>query len=287
MNLRPAPLVCLAAIPHQSLTAPVLVDLEVWDQSTPQDRLAAAQEVAELTPGFVFDRMEVFGSGREVALFVHEATGIEFALVPAGSFTQGAFPGPSWAGDPRSPGPPHRTTLTEPFLIARTEVTQREYAKVMGSNPSHFRGDWLPVDSVTWSEAVEFCRRSGLALPTEAQWERAARAGAEGCGELEAWTKASSGGTTHEVSSLPPDCFGLFEVRGNVWEWMSDTLAPYEGGDEVDPRGPARPTGWRVVRSGAWSHAPERAEPSARCGAPEDMRLSYFGLRPIAVVHLR
>jgi formylglycine-generating enzyme required for sulfatase activity len=302
MSLRAVRLAFFLAVPSIALatvsisrTSPpeggvpaILTDLERWDRSAPPERLAAAEEVEALAPGFVFDRMEVFGPARrEVALFVHESTGIEFALVPAGSFTQGAVPDPVWTGDPRSPGPPHRVTLTEPFLLARTEVRQPEFERVMGSNPSHFRGAWLPVDSVTWGEAAEFCRRTGLELPTEAHWERAARAGAEGCGDLQGWTKANSGGTTHEVSSVPPDCMGLFDVRGNVWEWMADTLAPYGGGDEVDPRGPEAPSGWRVVRSGAWSHDPVRAEPSARCGAPEDERLSFFGFRPLAVIRAR
>jgi formylglycine-generating enzyme required for sulfatase activity len=278
-------------------TLAVLGDLDRWDESTHEQRLAAAREVDALMPGFEFTSLETFGSDagqHDTAFFVQESTGIEFALIPAGSFTEGSTPEPIWRGDPRSPGPPHRVTLSEAFLIARTEVTQAQFEKVMGSNPSHFLGTTHPVDSVTWLEAVDFCNRTGLALPTEAQWERACRAGTTDAYGLDsasssldevAWTEANSGGTTHDVAALQPNGFGLFDVHGNVWEWMADALSPYAAADAVDPAGASGSNGMRVVRSGAWSHDPERAESSARCAGPEDERWPFFGFRPVAVVH--
>jgi formylglycine-generating enzyme required for sulfatase activity len=141
----------------------------------------------------------------------------------------------------------------------------------MGSNPSTFKGDDLPVEQVTWDEAMEFCRKLtereraanrlpagyGYTLPTEAQWEYACRAGTTGdyAGDLDAmaWYDKNSGGTPHPVGTKRANAWGLADMHGNVCErcldWYDDK---YRGGEVTNPRGPASGS-FRVLRGGGWS----------------------------------
>jgi formylglycine-generating enzyme required for sulfatase activity len=196
-------------------------------------------------------------------------TGIRLVPIPAGTFLMGS---PA-AEAKRFPdeGPQTRVTLTKDFLLGATDVTQAQWTAVMGTNPSHFKGGTLPVDSVTWDDAMAFGqkltereRAAGrlpagyvLTLPTEAQWEYACRAGTTvgdpGDMHVLAWFAENSDGTTHPVGTKPPNEWGLFDMHGNVWQWCRDWFKAYPGGAVTDPTG--APTGlFRVIRGGSWDY---------------------------------
>ncbi len=164
-------------------------------------------------------------------------------------------PGPA-DGDSAIERPMTWVTLTQPFWLGRTEVTQAQWTAVMGSNPSHFKGDDLPVEMVSWDDAMMFClkltereRAAGrlpvgyaYTLPTEAQWEYACRAGTTGnyAGDLDAmaWYDQNSGVTTHPVATKQLNAWGLADMSGNVWEACLDWYGGYRGGEVTNPRGP-------------------------------------------------
>ena len=191
-----------------------------------------------------------------------KATGIEMLLVPPGKFVMGkSGPWDTEAKDNEKPA--HEVTLTKAFYLGRTEVTQAQWFKVMDTNPSKFRGESLPVDSVSWEDISVFLKKAGggLRLPTEAEWEYACRAGTKGAtyGDLDliASHRGASAQTTHAVGKLQPNTLGFYDIIGNVWEWTNDW---YEGDyykscadGVVDPTGPAQSElGARVLRGGGW-----------------------------------
>ncbi len=187
---------------------------------------------------------------------------MEFMPIPAGSFQMG-----STSNDDEKPV--HQVTLSKPFWMAKTEVTQAQWRQVMGSNPSNFKGDTLPVETVSWNDAVKFCeklteqeQKAGrlpegfeYTLPTEAQWEYACRAGTTGdhAGTLDAmaWYEENSGRQPHPVGTRQPNAWGLYDMHGNVWEWCLDWHGNYASGNAVDPQG-ALSGSLRVIRGGSW-----------------------------------
>ncbi|HEY6309008.1 MAG TPA: formylglycine-generating enzyme family protein [Candidatus Angelobacter sp.] len=187
---------------------------------------------------------------------------MDFAKVPAGSFMMGCSPGDAECYSEEKPA--HRVTITKPFEIGKYQVTQAQYDVVAGGNASYFQGPNLPVEGVSWEDVRKFCEALNTKndgyhyrLPTEAEWEYAARAGNSSphYGPLQevAWFRDNAGGTTHPVGEKRPNAFGLYDTLGNVWEWVQDWygLDYYSHSPESDPTGPASGE-FRVARGGSW-----------------------------------
>jgi len=181
--------------------------------------------------------------------------GMKFVRIDPGSFKMGSV---------GTYGPVHDVTLSKGFYLQTTEVTQAQWQVVMGTNPSEFKGPDHPVEQVSWSDVQDFLRRlnarekdTRYRLPTEAEREYACRAGGRESDEAPnldevAWWGPNSAGSTHPVGLKKPNAWGLYDMRGNVWEWVQDWYArPYSADPQVDPQGP--PSGEnRVVRGGSW-----------------------------------
>lgn len=188
--------------------------------------------------------------------------------------------------------PCHEVSLSL-FYIGRTEVTQALWREVMGRNPSHFLGDSLPVDNVSWFECQEFIdslnRLSGLrfSLPTEAEWEYAARGGNRSrgskysgsrCIDSVAWYGENSHSTSHSVATLMPNELGIYDMCGNVAEWCADWYDFYDTISQSNPTGPA--TGrYKTLRGGAWQLSAVMCRVSDRGFVEPSDRDSIFGLR--------
>ncbi len=211
---------------------------------------------------------------------VSGAGGIEFVRIPAGTFQMGCSSEDAQCL-PRE-NPPHAVRITKDFELGRYEVTQAQWQAVMGTNPSQFKGDALPVETVTWNDVQEFLKKLNARndgyqyrLPTEAEWEYAARAGTTGPhpgnpGEI-AWSNDNAGNKTHPVGGKKPNAWGLYDMVGNVWEWVQDSYDEkyYNGGSTTDPQGPASGA-YKVLRGGSWYSLAARARVSFRNyeGAP-------------------
>ncbi len=219
--------------------------------------------------------------------------GMRLAYVPAGSFEMGsAFDDPKHQYDEH----PHRVNITKSFRIGVHEVTQSQWKAVMGEVRSSFPGDDLPVDSVSWKDAVTFCERLSqkegrtYRLPTEAEWEYACRAGVSGespdHGRLEdfAWYDRNGEETPHAVGTKTPNPWGVCDMRGNVSEWCLDRYtAEYPREDSVNPREPgqALPRDIRVVRGGSYASFPDSCRCAARNSSPPSYQLKETGFRVV------
>jgi len=204
---------------------------------------------------------------------------LPYVWIPPGTFQMGCSSGDRECLD--SEKPLHRVKISSGFWMGQTEVTQEAYQKVAAKNPSHFKGEKRPVENVTWDDARSYCQAVGMRLPTEAQWEYAARAGSNGSryGEVDriAWYNQNSGGQTYEVGGKQANAWGLNDMLGNVWEWVADWYAAYPRGSVVDPQGPASGK-FRTLRGGAWNYDSRTARASYRSrGVPLD--LYPIGLR--------
>ena len=161
--------------------------------------------------------------------------------------------------------PVHQVTLSD-YFIGKYEVTQAEWEAVMGENPSSYKGPNLPVEMVSWDDCQEFIEKlnqlTGLQfrLPTEAQWEYAARGGNKSKGykysgsnsvKDVAWYEGNSLDKTHQVGTKLPNELGLYDMSGNVWEWCSDWRGDYSSSSQTNPTGPASGSR-RVIRGGSW-----------------------------------
>jgi formylglycine-generating enzyme required for sulfatase activity len=213
--------------------------------------------------------------------------GLTYVWIPAGQFMMGcsreldAYE----CNDNDLEKPVHKVTISKGFWMGQAEVTQDAYQKVMGTNPSRFRGADLPVENVRWNDASAYCGNVGLRLPTEAEWEYAARAGTTSAryGSLDqvAWHPFNSDSKTHPVKGKDPNAWGLYDMLGNVWEWVSDWYGPYKAQAVVDPPGPVKGlNGDRVIRGGGWEWNPRPGvHVSARDGSLPLDRHEDIGFR--------
>jgi len=192
---------------------------------------------------------------------------------------------------------PVRSVTVGDFYIGKYEVTQRLWAQVMnGYKPSRFKGDDLPVERVSWQDIQEFLSRLNSAtptngkryrLPTEAEWEYTARGGMNGKNYLFAgdnnlgnmgWHKGNSSGKTNPVGSKKPNNLGIYDMSGNVFEWVNDWFGTYSSSDNANPKGPNSGT-FRVIRGGGWNSETQDCRVSARGRNSPGGRYDDLGFR--------
>ena len=204
--------------------------------------------------------------------------GLEFVLIPAGQFTN------TWTSR-NDAGEDVRNqlvvTISRPFYLGKYEVTQEQWRTLMGGNPSGFKGRANPVDQVSWEDAQAFIGKlnlkegsQGYRLPTEAEWEHAARAGRDTAWffgddpaalEAYAWFEKNSKGATQPVGKKKPNPWGLYDIYGNVAEWVEDWYEKYQSGEVTDPTGPDSGSS-RIRRGGSWASEAEECQSSWREG---------------------
>ncbi len=226
---------------------------------------------------------------------VHVTTGMAFCFIPPGVFNMGSPAGEvgRFADEVQ-----HRVTLTHGFYLGKCPVTQAQWERVMGANPSHFKGADLPVETVSWDDCQTFLRKfgSGARLPTEAEWEYACRAGTTTalnngtaltsvkgpCPNLDAvaWYDQNSRGTTHPVGLKQPNGWGLHDMHGNVWEWCSDRCGEYPTGGVTNPQGAQDGTN-RMGRGGSWVSYANYCRVAYRINNAPAYRDNVYGLRAI------
>jgi formylglycine-generating enzyme required for sulfatase activity len=223
-------------------------------------------------------------------------------LIPAGeeTFTMGA--GDGWSDDTLQ-----EVTLSSDFYLSKYPVTQADYEEITGETPSYFSGPHRPVEQVSWYDAVRYCNarssaegrepvydtagweadfsKNGYRLPTEAEWEYAAQGGrgyeyGTDDGTLD-HTKANYSeeiGETTDVGSYPANPFGLYDMAGNVWEWVNDWYGDYSADPVTDPTGPVSGSN-RVGRGGSWGHSAPYCGVANRGSSSPDGRSGILGFR--------
>ena len=222
---------------------------------------------------------------------VKNGISIDMVRVEAGTFTMGAT---SEMEDPYDwEKPTHQVTLTNDYYIGKYEVTQALWKAVMGNNPSNFKGDNLPVEKVSWDDCQEFINKLNritgktFRLPTEAEWEYAARGGKKSRGYQYsgsnnisdvAWYSDNSGNMTNDVGSKQANELGIYDMTGNVWEWCQDRYGRYDSFSQVNPTG-ANSGSDRVYRGGSWSYTARYCRSSFRLRITSGYRRSFLGFR--------
>ncbi len=246
-----------------------------------------------LTPCLLFAAFAAFGQSAESLRsnpeIITDSLAGTFVLVKGGSFDMGSNNGSS------DEVPVHRVTLSD-YYIGETEVTQSQWRAVMGDNPSRFNGcDACPVEKVNWNDIQTFLQilnsRSGTVkyrLPTEAEWEYAARGGPQSNGYTYAgsniindvaWYNGNSEGRTHSVKSKTPNELGLYDMAGNVWEWCSDWYGNYTSESQTNPTGLSSFSPDHVVRGGSWYRTPQVCRVASRGYAQGIFRYDFLGFR--------
>ena len=247
-----------------------------FEKDFKREAAAYAQRSASLSPNRQSDidaLLQQF-TPKEGAPFTDLATGMEFVWVPGGEFWMGCGENEQDCGDDEKP---RHLVRVKGFWIGKYEVTRAQWETIMGENPSKFKGANRPVDYVSWDDAQEFLQKLNATvgagsepaptfrLPSEAEWEYAARAGTQTAysfgddpdqlGDY-AWYSENSNDETHPVGQKQPNAFGLYDMHGNVWEWVADTYHSNYDGAPTD--GSARVAGGsnRVLRGGSWYGGP-------------------------------
>ena len=240
-------------------------------------------------------------AGTARTLELDQGVVLDLVWIPAGNFLMGS----PFEEDGRfiTEGRRHPVTLTQGFWMGKHPVTQDQWQRLMGDNPSHVKAGRLPVDQVNWDDCQKFVRALNrmvetdhltASLPTEAQWEYACRGGSqtrfwsgESAADLArvAWLALNSGDKPHEVGQKPPNPWGLCDMHGNVWQWCQDWHGSYPRDAVTDPRGPDTGSE-RVLRGGSWSSDPDVCRAAYRFSYPPAYRLMTAGLRVIVTTAL-
>ena len=233
----------------------------------------------------------VSSGGNEISIPVKNGITIDMVKVEAGTFMMGAT---SEMQDPYGDEKPvHQVTLTNDYYMGKYEVTQSLWQTVMGSNPSNFKGDNLPVERVSWNDSQEFINKLNsmtgrkFRLPTEAEWEYAARGGKKSRGYQYsgsrkisdvAWYRYNSRSKTHPVGTKLVNELGIYDMSGNVCEWCQDWYGPYSNSSQTNPTGADSGNG-RVCRGGSWNYDAGRCCSSSRSNITAGYRDGCHGLR--------
>jgi uncharacterized protein (TIGR02996 family) len=219
------------------------------------------------------------------------SVGMVLALIPPGTFLMGS---PRWESQRQSSETWHRVTLSRAFWMGVHPVTQEQWRAVKDSNPSTYPGDTRPVESISWDDCQDFCRRlsqcegQAYRLPTEAEWEYACRSGTTtpySFGEKVSPEQASRWQTSWQsagrsLENLPPNRWGLQDLHGTLWQWCQDWYGSYPHEDVIDPQGPT--TGAiRVLRGGSWGSYLWWCRSASRCSFASTLDLSYSGFRVV------
>jgi len=244
-------------------------------------------------------------SGNARTVDLGNGVSLDLVWIAPGTFTMGSPENES--GRDSDEGPQHKVTISKGFWMGKTEVTQRQYQALMGSNPSYFKnaGQDAPVELVSWNDAKAFCGKlqsrllsdlRGLTarLPTEAEWEYACRAGSSTalytgkeltsttgrCRNLDeiAWYSQTSGSTTKLGGQKQPNAWGLYDMLGNVWEWCEDSKRGYTASAQTDPEGSGSS---RVLRGGSWSLDARVCRSANRLGYAPGLRYDHVGFRVV------
>ena len=225
--------------------------------------------------------------------FIDPETGMEFIFVKGGTFDMGDLYGVGWQEEL----PVHKVTVSD-FYIGKYEVTQAQWEKLMGYNNAKFKGTNHPVDRVSWNEIQEFVKKLKAKigvpyrLPTEAEWEYAARSGGtrdkwagtnneDEVGDY-AWYLHNSNQQSHPVGTKKPNGLGIHDMSGSLWEWVHDRFNyPFPTEHQIDPQGPE--TSWkkdyRTYKGGAWDYIPRIVRVSSRSGKEPDYQRPWIGFR--------
>lgn len=226
--------------------------------------------------------------------YVTNPVGMTFVRIAAGTFEMGSIDGYE------DEQPVHPVFISRPFYLSITPVTQAQWSAVMGNNPSAFSGaSDRPVESVSWEDAQVFCYqlqrhepRGLYRLPTEAEWEYAARAGTKTAyhfgndvGPLadHAWYLDTTGYAPQPVGQLKANTWGLYDMYGNVWEWVHDWYGQYDSDAVTDPAGPSRGS-YRVIRGGSWGNGQRNCRSSFRNRLGPAMRSRHIGFRLLRTI---
>jgi formylglycine-generating enzyme required for sulfatase activity len=329
------------AMPQSAATAPsVLVGWHGWPAEAPPPAIAPfdAEQAKK--------HQEAWAKYLDVPVEYTNSIGMKFRLIPPGEFTMGStkdqlnvalngVTDSTWENMIKSGAPQHQVILTQPIYLGVNEVTQADYQKVMGINPSHFtpmsRGKEAvagmettnhPVEGVTWNDAAEFCARlseqeelkpfyfrdgetitpregTGYRLPTEAEWECACRAGTTTkywFGDKDedlmpnGWFQSNSVGRTHAVGELKANPYGLFDIHGNICEWVQDGwdaswYRQFQEKPAINPSSPFSAGSQRVIRGGHWHYHADTCRSALRF-AVGTTHLGYdIGFRVSLVAH--
>ena len=240
------------------------------------------------------------GPSQPLEKTITNSIGMEFVLIPSGQFSHG-WTTANTEEEKKDFGEAEKevqqvVTISRPFYLGKYEVTQEQWVAVMGegSNPSHFKGRTNPVEKVSWDDTQKFIQKlnekeggNKYRLPTEAEWEHAARAGTKtkwffgdnpaALGEY-AWFGGNSRKTTHPVGQKKPNPWGLYDIYGNVFEWVQDWYDKYPNEAVTDPTGPTAGS-FRIPRGGSWNHPAEDCRSAYRSWLTPGNRNIYLGLR--------